>query len=142
MGDGVLVYPGKQLDLFREHSLGFDGVLPSIRLKNLRRGIEDAGYLQLARAADPAAAGAIARKLFPRILAEARPGAPPSWPADGRPFLEARRALSQLIAFGADPGPAPGVGAARDPSPHWLVVALVVAASLGLTLIARKRLST
>jgi hypothetical protein len=140
MGDGVLVYPGRQLDLFREHSLGFEGVLPSIRLKNLRRGIEDAGYLQLARAADPAAANAVARKLFPRILAEARRGEPPAWPADSRAFLEARRALSQLIAFGADPGPAGGVGA--SPSPRWILVVLVVAASLALTFWARKNLST
>jgi Glycoside hydrolase 123, catalytic domain len=138
MGDGVLVYPGRQLDRFGEHSLGFEGVLPSIRLKNLRRGIEDAGYLQLARAADPAAANAIARKLFPRILAEARRGDPPSWPERGRDFLEARRALSQLIAFGADPGPPP-------PAPRsqpWWPVLLMVAASLALIAWARKELSS
>ncbi|HVU50949.1 MAG TPA: glycoside hydrolase domain-containing protein, partial [Polyangia bacterium] len=47
MGDGVLLYPGRQRDRLTNHSLGFPGVLPSIRLKNLRRGVEDAGYLSL-----------------------------------------------------------------------------------------------
>ncbi|HVR02770.1 MAG TPA: hypothetical protein VMT47_11610, partial [Polyangia bacterium] len=37
MGDGVLLYPGRQVDGFAEHSVGLVGVLPSIRLKNLRR---------------------------------------------------------------------------------------------------------
>jgi hypothetical protein len=111
MGDGVLVYPGKQVDLFREHSVGLDGVLPSIRLKNLRRGIEDAGYYQLARASDPAAAERIARALFPRILAEAIPGAPQSWPERGQPFRDARRALADLIAYGAEPASPPPIAA-------------------------------
>src|SRR5579862_8208495 len=105
MGDGLLLYPGRQLDHFTDHSLGFDGVLPSIRLKNLRRGIEDAGYYQLARAAARDEAEAIARTLFPRILMEARYEDPPSWSAEGAPFFAARQALARLIAPGADPGP-------------------------------------
>jgi hypothetical protein len=114
MGDGVLLYPGRQLDHFREHSLGLVGVVPSIRLKNLRRGIEDAGYLQLARSANREEASAIARKLFPRILAEAPPGGPPAWPERGAPFFKARRALADFVTDGgADPGPPPGVGARR-----------------------------
>jgi hypothetical protein len=112
MGDGVLVYPGRQLDGFTEHSLDIDGVIPSIRLKNLRRGVQDAGYYLLARAARPAEADRIARALLPRILAEAIPGAPPAWSERGAPFFAARRALARLIAPGADPGPPAGVGAA------------------------------
>ena len=50
----MLVYPGRQIDGFAAHSVGMDGVIASIRLKNLRRGIQDAGYLQLARARDAA----------------------------------------------------------------------------------------
>ena len=111
MGDGVLVYPGRQLQRFGEHSLGFVGMLPSIRLKNLRRGIEDAGYYQLARGAASGEAQTIARQLFPRILGEARTGRMPSWSERGAPFFQARRALASLIAPGADPGPVPGVGA-------------------------------
>jgi hypothetical protein len=114
MGDGVLLYPGRQRDRFTEHSLGLTGVLPSIRLKNLRRGVEDAGYLSLARGANRAEAEAIARALLPRVLAEAPRGRPPSWPAHGAPFFEARRALARFVAqagAGDDPGPSAGIGA-------------------------------
>jgi hypothetical protein len=112
MGDGVLLYPGRQVDRFGEHSLGLAGVLPSIRLKNLRRGIEDAGYLSLARGAHRPEAEAVARKLLPRILAEAPRGRPPSWPERGAPFFEARRELARFVADGGvDPGPTAGMGA-------------------------------
>jgi hypothetical protein len=116
MGDGVLVYPGKQIDRFENHSLGLSGVIPSIRLKNLRRGIQDAGYLRLARASAAEDAGRIARALFPRILGEARVGGPISWSEHGLAFFQARRALADLIVPGAgpavvDPGPPDGVGA-------------------------------
>src|SRR5690606_31082350 len=59
-GDGVLVYPGKQK---RGLDLGLEGVTPSMRLKQWRRGIQDAGYLKLAAARDEAAAQAIASRL-------------------------------------------------------------------------------
>jgi hypothetical protein len=112
MGDGVLLYPGRQRDRFGEHSLGVSGVLPSIRLKNLRRGVEDAGYVALARAAHRPEAEAIARALLPRILAEAEGGRPPSWPERGAPFFEARRALARFVADGGvDPGPSALMGA-------------------------------
>ena len=120
MGDGVLLYPGRQRDLFTEHSVGLTGVLPSIRLKNLRRGIEDAGYLALARGAHRAEAEAVARALLPRILAEASPGQPPSWPERGAAFFEARRALARFVTDGGvDPGPTPPGMGARPPGAHF-----------------------
>ncbi len=115
MGDGLLVYPGRQVGRFAEHSLGLAGVVPSIRLKNLRRGIEDAGYFQLARAAARDEAEAIARALLPRLLAEARIEDPPAWGDDGARFFHAREALARLIAPGADPGPGRRFGAGPRP---------------------------
>jgi hypothetical protein len=99
-GDGVLLYPGRQLDGFAEHSLGFEGVVASIRLKNWRRGIEDAGYLQLARVRDREAADAIARSLIPSAFGNATTGRAPSWSPRGKPFHDARSAL-RAIALGA-----------------------------------------
>ena len=96
-GDGVLVYPGKQVDAFTDHSIGMDGVLASIRLKNLRRGVQDAGYYQLAHAADAAKAEAIATALLPKVLSAASDGSPVSWPASGQPWFDARKALLALI---------------------------------------------
>lgn len=97
MGDGLLVYPGKQVDVFTTHSIGVDGVLPSIRLKNWRRGMEDAGYYQLAHAANAAKAEAVARALLPAVLADAKEGKPASWSESGEPYFEARRALLGLV---------------------------------------------
>ncbi len=105
MGDGVLVYPGKQVDRFTEHSVGMDGVIASIRLKNWRRGIEDAGYYQLAHAIDAKRAEAIAKGLLPAVHTDARDGKPPSWSESGQPFFEARRALLAVIRGTAPSSP-------------------------------------
>jgi Domain of unknown function (DUF4091) len=108
-GDGVLVYPGRQVDRFHEHSLGLLGVIPSIRLKNWRRGIEDAGYLQMARTRDRARADAVARGLIPAAFREVPAGGPQRWSARGQPFFTARRRLL-AIALGSSPQPPPEGG--------------------------------
>ena len=144
MGGGVLVYPGRQVDAFGEHSLGFVGVIPSIRLKNLRRGIQDAGYLQLARGAWSEEATYIARKLMPQVLAEAQPGTPPSWGERGEPFFEARRRLALLIAPGADSGPDGAIGAQITPPPfrmrfrHRALALMLVAAAGGVLVVLQR----
>ena len=134
-GDGVLLYPGRQIDHFADHSLGFDGVIASIRLKNWRRGIEDAGYLELARAADRERADAIARALIPAAFGAAVPGAAPSWGARGAPFFAARRALLDVVlgrtaaAHDAIPRPRDRGAPSRVPSSR---TALALAATLAL----------
>lgn len=111
-GDGVLVYPGEQGDAFPGKSPGHQGVVPSIRLKNWRRGIEDAGYLQMARERDAVAAGRVARWLVPAAFGEAATGRPPAWSTHGKPYFEARRALLAIalgqapVALGELPAPA------------------------------------
>lgn len=95
-GDGVLVYPGRQ-PRYPDTSLGFAGVLPSIRLKQWRRGIQDAGYLALARRVDAASADRVARGLIGRGFTDAGTRGAPAWPRDGARWVEARRALFDLI---------------------------------------------
>ena len=63
-GDGILVYPGRQVGRGMK-DFGVDDVFASVRLKNLRRGIQDAGYSALARAVDPDATNAIVRRMVP-----------------------------------------------------------------------------
>jgi hypothetical protein len=122
-GDGVLLYPGRQIDQFTDHTVGFDGVLPSVRLKSFRRGIEDAGYYQLAHAASPAAAEAVAAGQLPRVLSAAQSGQPPSWPAEGQPWFDARQALLALVPLDpAEPAgdggvPGPDDGGTAPPAP-------------------------
>lgn len=73
-GDGLLAYPGP---------------VPSLRLKALRRGLQDRLLLQkLAQCAGRAHADAIAARVVPRALGEA--GDRPSWPADEQGFERAR----------------------------------------------------
>lgn len=93
-GDGVLVYPGKQ-SIAGYRSLGLDTVLPSLRLAQWRRGIQDAGYLELARARDRVRADAIARELVGRAF-EATDT--PLFPTDSAPYRRARRALFDILA--------------------------------------------
>ena len=101
LGDGLLLYPGTQSGKFAAGSLGIAGVLPSMRLKALRRGIQDAGYFALARAANAAAADGLMARVIPAALDEADPGRPAPWPSDGAAFAAARDALRALIPAGA-----------------------------------------
>lgn len=97
LGDGLLVYPGRQLD-FPEHSAGTDDVFPSVRLKHLRRGIQDAGYVALVASQDPELAEGIVRSVLPRALDEvSRLDRPASWSDDSAPFLAGRRMLWEAI---------------------------------------------
>ena len=94
-GDGILVYPGTQRGAPGMRDYGSEEVFPSVRLKNLRRGIEDAGYIALARAIDPDRADEIVRRMVPRALALA--GERASWSERGTPWLEARRRLAAIL---------------------------------------------
>jgi hypothetical protein len=127
-GDGVLLYPGRQIDTFAEHSFGFEGVFPSIRLKNWRRGLEDAAYLRLARARDPARADAIANALIPGALRKS--GGAARWSAHGQAFYEARRALLAVAL-----GPAPAATTVEHPrNLWWLYFAIPTAFALAFML--------
>ena len=82
-GDGVLAYPGP---------------LPSLRLKALRRGLQDRLLLlQLERCGGGEQARALAEKLIPRALGEA--DVTPSWPSDEPSWEVARERLLDAIGW-------------------------------------------
>lgn len=95
-GDGVLVYPGKQKQ-FPAHDLGHAGTLPSFRLKQWRRGIQDVGYLQLAHTKDAKRTQAILERMVPKALGEVKGNEAPAWPTAGIEWLKARRELFAII---------------------------------------------
>ena len=95
-GDGVLVYPGRQT-VFPAHSAEYDGVFPSIRLKQWRRGISDAGYLRLGRTIDSDRVERIIRTLVPSALDQARAGPTPAWSTSAQAYEAARRELFGLV---------------------------------------------
>ncbi len=96
-GDGMLVYPGKQVDQFTEHSIGLDGVIASIRLKNIRRGIQDAGYYQLAAQLNEEKANNMVAALIHPALSYVSKYSAPSWGTTGQEFFNLRDSLLQII---------------------------------------------
>lgn len=68
-GDGVLFYPGVD-SFFPEESYGVMGPLSSLRLKLMRRGLQDADYLALAAAIDPIRTAEIVEAMIPQVLWE------------------------------------------------------------------------
>jgi hypothetical protein len=90
--DGMLAYPG---------------ALPSLRLKAMRRGLQDRVLLEaLVACAGRAAADAIAAPLVPRSLGTATRGEAQSWPSGDDAWEAARaRVLDALVACRAsEPG--------------------------------------
>ncbi len=139
MGDGMLTYPGKQVYRDSEFNTSMVGVVASIRLKNWRRGIQDAGYYQMARKTDRKAAENVATELqlYPDcvmgyITSEASTPCslyhPPIWSSAGKAFFDARKKLLGIIPAGTDgedapsgddkPPIPPGPGPQPDDDPH------------------------
>jgi len=97
LGDGLLLYPGRQVGRFAASSLGVDAVFPSLRLKSIRRGIEDAGLLALAAREQPEETARLVRHALPAALDEADPERRAIWQATPLSFAEARQALRALV---------------------------------------------
>ena len=95
-GNGVMVYPGNQLD-----KIGFEkspGPIPSMRLKTWRRGLQDAELYYLAKAVDSDAAEQIMLKHMPVALANAEGKA--AWSFDPADWIDFRKALLNISAGG------------------------------------------
>ena len=107
-GDGILVYPGKQT-VPGMVDFGQDEVFPSVRLKNIRRGVQDAGYIELSRAKDRAKADAVVDRIVPVSMRAARGKA--AWPTRGKDFLDARRELAEAFVSFDVPAAPPQPGA-------------------------------
>jgi hypothetical protein len=99
-GDGILFYPGRE-PFFREQDRGIEAPFSSIRMKNLRRGIQDYEYIWLAaQIGKRAEAEAIVREALPKAMFETDMNEPPLWSPSGNDWDEYRRKLALLIAGG------------------------------------------
>lgn len=96
-GDGVLMYPGTDRE-FSAESRDFMGPLPSIRLKNWRRGIQDAAYLSLASVEDQPQTESTLDILVPQVLDQKDYDQAVSWPESGEAWLAERRKLAEIIS--------------------------------------------
>jgi hypothetical protein len=97
LGDGLLLYPGRQQGKFAASSLGTDAVFPSIRLKAIRRGIQDAGLIALAAREQPEETARLIARALPAALDEADPAGRASWEAAPLSFEAGRAALRVLV---------------------------------------------
>ena len=97
-GDGLLIYPGRDL-IYPQQDRKLALPLPSIRLKNWRRGLFDVEYLALATArGHKKRVDKLLARLIPRALgAETNAKQRVSWPEDGERWLAARLQLAQLL---------------------------------------------
>jgi len=104
-GDGLLFYPGVDTH-FPEESYGVMGPIASLRLKLMRRGLQDADYLALAAAVDPVRTADIVNALIPKVLWEYGVDDPEdptwvytdiSWPTDPDAWEAARSELADII---------------------------------------------
>ena len=68
-GNGILAYPGTDLANPAD-SYGVDGPIASLRIKEWRRGLQDADYLALAKQIDPATTAKIMNTVLPDALWE------------------------------------------------------------------------
>lgn len=93
-GNGVVVYPGNQLD-----KIGFKntpGPIPSMRLKSWRRGLQDAEIYFLAKEKNQDAADELIRSAMPVALAEATGKA--SWSQQSGDWIDFKKALLAIAA--------------------------------------------
>jgi len=93
-GNGVMVYPGNQLD-----KLGFTkvpGPIPSMRLKTWRRGLQDAELFYLAKEKNADAAQKLIRSIIPDALADASGKA--SWSQTPAAWIDFKKNLLELAA--------------------------------------------
>ena len=97
LGDGLLLYPGRQQGRFAASSLGADVVFPSIRLKAIRRGIQDAGLIALAARERPEETARVVARALPAALDEADPAGRASWETAPLSFEAGRAALRALV---------------------------------------------
>jgi hypothetical protein len=94
-GDGVLMYPGQEI-LHPEEDRGITGPIGTIRLANLRRGLQDHQYLAIARrlGLETEVSAALAR-VVPRVFSDA--GETVGFAETGETFEAARLALGSAI---------------------------------------------
>jgi hypothetical protein len=113
-GSGMWFYPGRDVT-FPEDDRGLDGPVGSIRMKNFRRGQQDAEYLWLARQAG-LATDSIVNQVVPRALDDwgsssytDPPGIrqQPVFATKGYIFEQARRALAERLAGSGGTGTVP-----------------------------------
>jgi len=104
MGAGTFFYPGTDV-LYPSQDRELFGPIPSIRMKNWRRGMQDFEYLYLASSLGlEEEVSRLVNQLVPAALWDADLNHNVPWPENGYGFERIRRELAELIEENTDPG--------------------------------------
>ena len=96
-GDGVLFYPGR-MPHQQEENRGINRIMPSIRLKNIRRGQQDYELLWLVeKKAGSKKIKALAREIVVKAMDEIDMNDKVYWPQDGDTYDAMRDKLLDII---------------------------------------------
>ena len=96
-GDGILFYPGR-MPYYPNEDRGLNRVLPSIRLKNIRRGQQDAALLWMAeQKIGREKLVMLINRVVPKALSEVSMKDPVSWSERGDDYDRLRYELMTLI---------------------------------------------
>jgi hypothetical protein len=96
-GDGVLFYPGK-MPFYPEENRGLNQLLPSIRLKNIRRGQQDANLMWMAeQKIGREKVISIISKVLPKAMSEVKMTDKVSWSEHGSDYDMVRDELLKLL---------------------------------------------
>ena len=96
-GDGILFYPGR-MPYYPAEDRGLNRVLPSIRLKNIRRGQQDANIMWMAeQKVGREKVLSIINKVVPRALSEVSMKDPVPWSEKGDDYERVRQELLSLL---------------------------------------------
>jgi hypothetical protein len=96
-GDGVLFYPG-HMPFYPDEDRGVDRLISSIRLKNIRRGQQDALIMQMAsQKAGREKVISLINRIVPRALSEVSMKEAVPWSQNGNDYDKVRDALLMLL---------------------------------------------
>ena len=96
-GDGILFYPGR-MPFYPEEDRGLNQLLPSIRLKNIRRGQQDAAIMWLAeKKGGREKVMSIINKVIPKAMSEVDMKATVPWSERGNDYDRVREELLRLL---------------------------------------------
>lgn len=97
-GDGVVLYPGR-MPFYPDQDRGLNEILPSIRLKNIRRGQQDYEIMRLAaRTAGRERVEELIRTVVPRGFSEVEETDEVPWSVHGNDYDRVRSRLIDLVA--------------------------------------------
>ena len=96
-GDGVFFYPGR-MPFYPEQDRGLNAIFPSIRLKNIRRGQQDAVILKMAeKKVGREKVMTLVNKVVPKAMSEVPMKDPVPWSQRGDDYDKVREELLELL---------------------------------------------